>query len=79
MDVPHEVARILHSNEAARLRCHKSCADAKGCVGLEASMLEKLQLLNKTGEGYRLSELGEDVSLHSQNAPPLTISPILTS
>jgi hypothetical protein len=29
-------------------------------------MLEKLQLLSETSEGYNLSELGEDVSLYAQ-------------
>jgi hypothetical protein len=42
MDLPREFTRTLRSNESARLRCHKSWANEKGCVGLEASMLEKL-------------------------------------
>lgn len=77
MGLPREVAQILHSNEAARLRCHKSCDEAKGCIGLEASMLEQLQLLFRTEEGYRLTKLGEDVVHYSQNAPSLSVPPIL--
>ncbi|MEP3054295.1 hypothetical protein [Ascidiaceihabitans sp.] len=77
MGLPREVAQILHSNEAARLRCHKSCDEAKGCIGLEALTLEQLQLLYSTEEGYRLTKLGEDAVQYSQNAPSLSVPPIL--
>ena len=76
MDLPFEVARTLHSNEAARLRCHRHCPVAGSCTGLEASMLAKLRLFEKSEDGYTVSALGGEVSkqvlqTNGQASPPI--------
>ncbi len=62
MNLPHEIANTLHANEAARLLCHQRCPEAKTCTGLEALSLKELQLLEATGSGLALTQLGSDVS-----------------
>jgi hypothetical protein len=77
MDLPREVARTLHPNEAVRLHCHGWCPDAKACSGLEASMLEKLRLFEKSGDGYKRSNLGEAVSNHVTISNDTSAAPVL--
>ena len=62
MNLPLEVTKTLHPNEAARLLCHRLCPNAKSCAGLEAHVLVKLQLLETTHRGLIFSRLGADVS-----------------
>lgn len=62
MNLPLEVIKTLHSNEAARLLCHGWCPDAQACAGLEAHILEKLQLFEMTNLGLIFSQLVADAS-----------------
>jgi hypothetical protein len=62
MNLPLEVAQVLHSNETARLRCHRRCPEAKTCIGLEVHTLSKLQLLEEVGNGLNLTRLGTEVN-----------------
>ncbi|MFT6120285.1 MAG: hypothetical protein ACJAXK_002236 [Yoonia sp.] len=62
MNLPLEITKTLHPNEAARLLCHRSCPNSKSCAGLEAHVLVKLQLLETTNRELIFSRLGEDVS-----------------
>ncbi len=78
MDLPFEVARTLHPNEATRLRCHSHCHVAGSCIGLEASMLAKLRLFEKTEDGYTVSALGGEVSKQVLQTNSLVTPPILT-
>lgn len=62
MNIPLEVAKTLHSNELARLHCHRLCPAAKTCTGLEAHLLRKLQLLETPGNELVLTHFGADVA-----------------
>jgi hypothetical protein len=62
MILPLEIARTLHSNEIARLLCHRRCPAAKTCIGLEAHLLKELQLLEEVGNGLKLTHLGAEAA-----------------
>ena len=79
MDLPSEIAHALRSNELARLGCHRSCAVSDACLGLESSILVELRLLDVTGEGYKVSKLGEDVSSRSSLVFQSSVPPVLRS
>lgn len=68
MNLPLEVAKTLHVNEAARLLCHHWCPAAKTCTGAEAHSLKELQLLEATGSGLDLTHLGTGVAKENRSS-----------
>lgn len=78
MNLPLEVATTLKSNELARLKCFDHCPNAQKCGGLEVSSLEKLKLLERTGEVLMRSELGHAASKYTSRRKAANTPPLLT-
>ncbi len=61
MNLALEILKTLEPNELARLRCPHLCTETPSNLDPEASLLIKLRLAEKRGDGVFITRLGTEV------------------